>query len=148
MNREIKFRAWNTEMKHMVFPSLEFGREIWPCTYKRIIKSETNENGDTVELILEMVSVDHILQSPEFEVMQYTGLPDKNGVDIYEGDIVFLREFNRKYVVKFHKGCFKLFHADPKLNDMIWGTIERVEELGRSIEIIGNIHENPELIKL
>jgi uncharacterized phage protein (TIGR01671 family) len=150
MKREIKFRAWNTEMNHMVFPSLEFGREIWPCTYKRIIKSETNENGDTVQLILEMVSVDHILQSPEFEVMQFTGLLDKSGKEIYEGDIVFNHAEegrsnsntiiwdNDRYVIE------QLSAQDDEIDGI--GIYLELYLYNEDIEVIGNIYENPELL--
>jgi uncharacterized phage protein (TIGR01671 family) len=136
MNREIKFRAWNQEMNHMVFPSLEFGREIWPCTYKQVIKSQTNENGDTEEIVLEMVSVDHILQSPEFIVMQFTGLKDKNGNEIYEGDIV--SHLHSPY------SCVVLFEQQ---NAMFLAEEIDGEKLGYEIEhvtkVIGNIFENP-----
>jgi uncharacterized phage protein (TIGR01671 family) len=138
--REIKFRAWNTEMNHIVFPSLEFGREIWPCTYKRIIKSETNENGDNVEFVLELVSVDHILQSPEFEVMQYTGVEDFDGNEIYEGDIVLPVKFKDiPNVVEFVNGGF--------FRVKMHGSKKYYNPLGNAnLKVIGNIYEHPHLI--
>ena len=150
MKREIKFRAWNTEMNHMVFPSLEFGREIWPCTYKRIIKSETNENGDTVQLVLEMVSVDHILQSPEFEVMQFTGLLDKSGKEIYEGDIVF----NHTEEGRSNSNTI-IWDKDRYVIEQLSAQDDEIDGIGiylelylynEDIEVIGNIYENPELL--
>ena len=156
MKRKIKFRAWNTEMKHMVFPSLEFGREMWPYTYKQIIKSETNENGDKIEFVLEMVSIDHILQSTEFEVMQFTGLLDKNGKEIYEGDILCNDDYNTwewRGVVKFSHGVFGAeWLVNVKSQSMVgsWGQKHNLRKLDDDIlerqVIVGNIYENPELL--
>jgi uncharacterized phage protein (TIGR01671 family) len=80
-------------------------------------------------------------------VGQFTGLIDKNGNEIFENDIVTLIEGKRKYAVKFEKGCFRLFHIDDKLENMLWGSIDKVEVLFWSIQVIGNLHENPELLK-
>jgi uncharacterized phage protein (TIGR01671 family) len=124
----------------MVFPSLEFGREIWPCTYKRIIKSKTNENGDNVEFVLELVSVDHILQSPEFEVMQYTGVEDFDGNEIYEGDIVLPVKFKDiPNVVEFVNGGFfrVKMHGSKKYYNPVGNA---------NLKVIGNIYEHPHLI--
>ncbi len=147
MKREIKFRAWNTEMNHMVFPNLEFGREIWPCFYKRITKTKTNKDGHTEEVVLEMVSIDHILQSPEFDVMQFTGLLDKSGKEIYEGDIIFNHAEegisnsntiiwdNDRYVIE------QLSAQGDKNNGA--GIYLELYPLCQDIEIIGNIYVLP-----
>jgi uncharacterized phage protein (TIGR01671 family) len=155
MRREIKFRAWNTEINHMVFPSLEFGREIWPCTYKRIIKNETDENGYTEEIVLEMVSVDHILQSSEFKVMQYIGLKDKNGIEIYEGDILKCEFVNCNFSIEYNNeaACYDwyvLAETEKQCAALANSIEESPAKAGKPfmeiVEVIGNIYENPELL--
>lgn len=82
-----------------------------------------------------------------YHVMQFTGLIDKNDKEIYEGDIVSLksREGNKSYTgvvsydhVSFYvPGFFFSHYCDP---------YDMFSEESELIEIIGNIHENPELI--
>lgn len=71
-------------------------------------------------------------------LMQYTGLKDKNGKEIYEGDVVTGDLKGRLDVVVFDKGCFLLRDRVQHYEATYWGD---------EIEIKGNIYENPELIK-
>ncbi|EGC8271575.1 hypothetical protein H9181_002045 [Listeria monocytogenes] len=69
---------------------------------------------------------------------QYTGLKDKNGKKIFEGDICW-EEHNECYgVVKFEEG--KFLYVWENIAEDLW-------EVADSIEIYGNIHENPELLE-
>ncbi|EAC4953339.1 hypothetical protein Q900_02570 [Listeria monocytogenes] len=72
-------------------------------------------------------------------LMQYTGLKDKNGKKIFEGDVGW-DEHNECYgVVKFEEGKFLY----------VWENIaEDLQEVADGIEICGNIHENPELMEV
>ncbi|HEL6897807.1 TPA: hypothetical protein UPP88_002281 [Listeria monocytogenes] len=71
-------------------------------------------------------------------VGQYTGLKDKNGKKIFEGDICW-EEHNECYgVVKFEEG--KFLYVWENIAEDLW-------EVADSIEIYGNIHENPELLE-
>ena len=77
------------------------------------------------------------------ELMQYTGLHDKNGKEIYEGDIVKLDEGLNK--IAFQSGCFtaiNILSFDGECNDSY-----NLPEINDCSEIIGNIWDNPELLK-
>lgn len=80
-------------------------------------------------------------------VGQFTGLQDKNVKDIYEGDIVkcFVneKEVGAVDVIEFQIGCFWLRHRYSTLRHFL---IE-IDEVDGDFEIIGNIHESPELLK-
>lgn len=77
------------------------------------------------------------------EVMQYTGLHDKNGVEICEGDII--SDHVGIGVVKYskEKAAFRVSYGDGRAKWFIDYTLLGEKE---SIEVIGNIHENPELL--
>ena len=77
-------------------------------------------------------------------IMQYTGLKDKNGVEIYEGDILAgcngsINGFGKRW------GNYSIYFKDGKFNVPLWGTLEH-QDSTHWVEVIGNIYENPELL--
>ena len=112
MQRTIKFRAWDK-------------------TLNKIHSWSTIENHFTLE---------ELLDDNFFEAMQYTGLKDKNGVEIYEGDI--LSYFGFEYEVTFEESAFG-WSEDGQFYAFAEMAIDEIEKT----KIIGNIYENPELAK-
>lgn len=126
MNRPIKFRAWDKLAKVMLpVQTIDFVNE----------KLTTGSADATFK---------------EFELMQYAGLKDRNGVEIYEGDIVGYTGFDDKRhkariiwkeeecrfvaIIKKYKAWFTLSSKTPQGTDT-------------DLEVIGNIYETPELLK-
>lgn len=131
MKREIKFRAFDTENKEML--------EVQELDY------EDSWNGQPM---VRTTMYNDYFDTEEMILMQYTGLKDKNGVEIYEGDIVQARYFedstSEKYVVKYdtdRAGFFPFACGDG------CGCCETDVISVTYVEILGNIYDNPELIE-
>lgn len=120
--REIKFRAWN-------------GRKMFDVDVLAINGVSWDSGGTGVSLAYQ----------PSIKVMQYTGLKDKNDIKLCEGD-VFSKPGHWLFYIEFSDGGFVMIPCNPE---------ERIDWVKRSVnqhflnhweaEVVGNIHENPEL---
>lgn len=128
--RKIKFRAWDKERKEMYKPRHE--------AYKgKLFELMVGFKGDL--LAHTMTGVDHESMFPSrFELMQFTGLLDRNGKEIYEGDVV------RKII----KGGGRTDPVYEVVYDSFLCSFNINGKSGHEIEIIGNIYENSELLTL
>ncbi|EDN9504809.1 hypothetical protein GIB78_05845 [Listeria monocytogenes] len=126
--REIEFRAFVKRKKEM-FPvtDLRFNR------YEKDAVGVSGCGDPYCTMCDDWYNFDDVL------LMQYTGLKDKNGKKIFEGDVGW-DEHNECYgVVKFEEGKFLY----------VWENIaEDLQEVADGIEICGNIHENPDLLEV
>lgn len=136
MKREIKFRAWLKPVDHFDGEMIFEG-----CDSDSIMIS--NGNGFSVLEEYEYLDKDR------FEIMQYTGLKDKNGVEIYEGDIVQYED-GKILKVLFKLGYFFAYDGYTNTSEaserMLFDDRTPFEP-SFEIKVIGNIHENPELLK-
>lgn len=127
--REIKFRVWDTVAKCYVKEPIlldNFGQVYEVCDEK------SNKRGTCL-----------ITHNPNVVKEQYTGLKDKNGKEIYEGDILHSK-VGIDYVVSYSvdKGRYEMWSKDGYGGGI--ADVQYIKEF--NIEVIGNIHENPELI--
>jgi uncharacterized phage protein (TIGR01671 family) len=133
--REIKFRAWDKENKNMLYPK--------PLSPIKFMLSFSGEFG-WFDLDKQMWS--GIIPKRYYELMQYTGLKDKNGTEIYEGDL--LTDYGEappvyvEYSEEHGAYCF-VDKFDPSGTVYYTPLMISYEQM----EVIGNIYENPELLE-
>lgn len=111
-----KFRAWDNECK--------------------IIREYDELKGLTLDA----------LDASNFELEQFTGLKDKNGKEIYEGDIVqYGNEEDMKFSVTFKQGVF--YACNTLGSEFMVDTFLGSLAIGNRLKVIGNAHQNPELVE-
>ena len=137
--REIKFRAWDKVHECYLY-DVQYAYD----TLSGWVKYEDGENADYDEDCF-----GGFLDNEQYIVEQYTGLQDKNGRKIYEGDIVSYTAWHNGKRVGDITGpvvyCGDLGMASFDIQLDRGGEIDRAVLPARGTEILGNIWENPEL---
>ena len=119
--REIKFRAWIKEVDEIrEVEYINFWKKIISFPNKFCKEYYLNADFDEIELI------------------EYTGLKDMKGKEIYEGDILFETFREEYFKVVFENGSFRAEVNEYSLD---------LEDYANICEVVGNIYENPELIE-
>lgn len=126
MSREIKFRAWHKDLKKMF--------KIGQITLEKGTWYFEPNDRDFIGMSIPF--------QPSFVLMQYTGLHDKNGKEIYEGDIlkVYYKGMSEVGYVEYDNDyCeYKIIINTDKDYFSLWKSID--------LEKIGNKYDNPELL--
>lgn len=121
--REIKFRAWDKEYKYMD---------------DNFFVRSTGEIYDYDFPTYDTPNIE-IDEQEGFILMQYTGLKDENGVEIYEGDILKLNDIIT--YVTWMDGAFHIITSENQ------GGSALVQMRAKRFSVVGNIYEKPELLE-
>lgn len=139
----LKFRAWVED--HFVYSTDDPGYEdgdAWFGFEKGILKAWVHETVIPDDIHEPPYGSAEEVESP---IEQFTGLLDKNGVEIYEGDVVeafiYADESPQIFPVYETEGAFVIDYKDSETDMALLGWF------AGSIKVIGNIHSDPELLK-
>lgn len=149
--REIKFRAYFE-------PIIENGEVIYEGFIDNVLKLDTSDmsimtsaycNNPNENMFMFLTGTDtrwHNQQHRQFHIMQYTGLKDMNGIEIYDGDIVV--DTAEDEIGKIYWNDAKsMFVYTALLEDGDFEELyEYINDLVGSFKVIGNVYENPELL--
>ena len=144
-NRLLKFRAWDNDQKEWYKPIHEaFKGNLWELMI--------SFSGDLLAHTIKGVSHESTFKN-KYEVNQFTGLIDKNGKEIYEGDLILDEEYdddgndissNSQVLFDNETSQYVVDNSYAKTRTSL---VSIVNYIGiENLQVIGNIYENPELL--
>jgi uncharacterized phage protein (TIGR01671 family) len=143
---QLKFRFWNKKEKGFVNSITSKGPMLYTyyiyiSQFGELIAVNRSGNLDPVTDVIK-------LDDDDFDILQSTTLLDKNGKEIYVGDIVKgnLPEDETELIAPVAFSPQSGYFIDSRLNEWHSVMYEWCLNVGKDVEVIGNIFENPELI--
>ena len=144
MEREIEFKAWHIEEKKMCDVSvINLNKGAFLIGVKP--GPDSFDEEDSEEEFNQTPQNGRFCYFDEFELLQFTGLTDKNGVKVFEGDIL-----KRKDGISFIVWCLDGWRYNSWMPESmeLYHSVDKTKGKNYEIaEVIGNIHDNPELLK-
>ena len=150
--REIKFRGWYDEGKEWIYAGKHDNKLSFPMTVDTPTRLTLDDNNSYENKIWK-------LDDNEITWSQYTGIKDKNGKEIYEGDIIksvseLIKIATGKRTGKFatkiavvkwveYRAGFRYIDSKTKSESLAFDK----SHIAKFFEVIGNIYENPELLE-
>ena len=135
-----KFRAWDKTTNQMrgCYGFNDMEREVYVCS---VADDEFNGQLKTVHALKR--SFDDV------EVMQYTGCRDKNGIEIYEADVI-KDKYDKVWLVQRYVGAFVITNKIPDSDgqESTYSYFNNLSNHHFYFEVIGNMWENPELLEV
>ena len=128
-----KFRVWNEKTESFI----DYGDLMLDLKNGKVYSGDVGIPEYTIDVTNQVI------------LMQYTGCRDKNGIEIYEGDVI-KDKYGKAWLVQWYVGAFVITDKIPDSDGQTstYSHFSNVSNHHFYFEVIGNIYENPELLEV
>ena len=128
-----KFRVWNEKTESFI----DYGDLMLDLKNGKVYSGDVGIPEYTIDVTNQVI------------LMQYTGCRDKNGIEIYEGDVI-KDKYDKTWLVQWYVGAFVITNKIPDSDGQTstYSHFSNVSNHHFYFEVIGNIWENPELLEM
>ena len=128
-----KFRVWNEKTESFI----DYGDLMLDLKNGKVYSGDVGILEYTIDVTNQVI------------LMQYTGCRDKNGIEIYEGDVI-KDKYDKTWLVQWYVGAFVITNKIPDSDGQTttYSHFSNVSNHHFYFEVIGNIWENPELLEM